>query len=301
MVMRFSLWPMGAQSWDELLGTYEHAEATGWDGIWYADHFMPNQPDTSPPVAEVWPTVSAVAARVPRVRVGTLVCGNTYRQPALVAKMAAQVDIISGGRFVLGMGAGWQENEHRAYGIPFYTPGERLGRLEESCQIIRGLLRNERTTFKGRYYDIEDAPLSPKPVQRPLPLLVGGGGEKRTLRIAARYADEWNTWGTPETIKHKISVLDEHCRRERRDPTEIRRSAQAIFFLDGDPARIEAARNARRFPVIAGTADELKQIVSEYQEAGLDELVVPTLGLGRSDELKRTIERFISEVAPSFR
>src|SRR5713226_6802457 len=215
--MRFSLWPMGSSGWDDLLETCQHAEATGWDGVWYADHFMPNQPDNTAPVAEVWPTVTAIAARVPRVRVGTLVCGNTYRQPPLVAKMAAQVDIISGGRFVLGMGAGWQENEHRAYGIPFYTPGERLGRLEESCQIIRGLLHNERTSFKGRYYEVEDAPLAPKPLQRPLPLLIGGGGEKRTLRIAARYADEWNTWGTPETLRHKMSVLDQHCVREGRD------------------------------------------------------------------------------------
>jgi len=299
--MRFSLWPMGSQNWDELLTTCQHAEAVGWDGVWYADHFMPNQPDTSPPVAEVWPTVTAIAAQVRRVRVGTLVCGNTYRQPPLVAKMAAQVDIISNGRFVLGMGAGWQENEHRAYGIPFYTAGERLGRLEESCQIIRGLLHNERTSFKGRYYEVEDAPLSPKPWQRPLPLLIGGGGEKRTLRIAALYADEWNTWGTPETIKHKISILDEHCVRQGRDPKEIKRSAQAIFFLDGDPARIEAARNARRFPVIAGSAEELRGIVAEYGDAGLDELVVPTLGLGRGDELKRTIGRFMSEVATAFR
>lgn len=299
--MQFSLWPMGAQSWDELLETCQYAEATGWDGIWYADHFMPNQPDTSPPVAEVWPTVAAVAAKVPRVRIGTLVCGNTYRQPPLVAKMAAQVDIISGGRFVLGMGAGWQENEHQAYGIPFYTIGERLGRLEESCRIIRSLLNNERTTFKGRHYSVEDAPLSPKPIQQPLPLLIGGGGEKRTMRTAARYANEWNTWGTPETMRRKLQILDEHCITEGRDPREVKRAAQAVFFLDGDSERIEAARNARRFPVIAGNADELKQVVAEYRDAGLDELVVPTLGLGRGDDLKRTIKRFITEVAADFR
>jgi alkanesulfonate monooxygenase SsuD/methylene tetrahydromethanopterin reductase-like flavin-dependent oxidoreductase (luciferase family) len=219
----------------------------------------------------------------------------------VVAKMAAQVDIISGGRFVLGMGAGWQENEHHAYGIPFYTVGERLGRLEESCQIIRGLFRNDRTDFKGRYYELNDAPLAPKPVQRPLPLLIGGGGEKRTLRIAARYADEWNTWGTPETIQHKTSILEKHCIAEGRDPREIKRSAQAVFFLDGDPARIEAAKNARRFPVIAGNAGYIRKVVSEYRDLGLDELIVPTLGLGRGDELKRSIDRFISEVAPSFR
>src|SRR5205823_5649733 len=170
--------------------------------------------------------------------------------------MATQVDIISNGRFVLGLGAGWQENEHRAYGIPYYTPGERLGRLNEACQIIRGLFQNERTTFKGRYYQVEDAPLSPKPVQQPLPLLIGGGGEKVTLRIAARHADEWNTWGTPETLGRKMAILDEHCATEGRDPKEIRRSAQALFFLDAEEGDVETARNARRFPVLAGNADE---------------------------------------------
>jgi F420-dependent oxidoreductase-like protein len=299
--MRFSLWPMGAQSWDELLGIFRLAEETGWDGVWYADHFMPNQQNTSPPVAEVWPTVAAAAALVPRLRIGTLVCGNTYRHPAVVAKMAAQVDIISGGRFVLGMGAGWQENEHHAYGIPFYTVGERVSRLQESCRIIRELLRNDRTEFHGRYYHVEDAPLSPKPVQQPLPLLVGGGGEQRTMRIAARYADEWNTWGTPETIRHKVSVLDQHCVKDGRNPAEIKRSAQAVFMLDNTEERIEAARNARRFPVIAGNADELQQTVAEYRDAGLDELVVPTMGLGRGDELESTVGRFINEVATPFR
>lgn len=299
--MRFSFWPMGTPVWSELLDICQHAEGAGWDGIYYADHFMPNAPDTSPPVPEVWPVVSALAARVPRIRIGTLVCGNTYRFPPLVAKMAAQVDVISEGRFVLGLGAGWQENEHLAYGIPFYTAPERLRRLDEACQIIRSLFRNERTTFKGRYYDVEEAPLAPKPVQQPLPLLIGGGGERVTLRIAARYADEWNTWGTPETLQRKIEILNEHCAREGRDPKAITHAAQAVFFLDGDPAAVEAAHAARRFPVIAGNAEEMQRIVSEYAAAGVDELVVPSLGLGRGEQLKRSLERFIGEVASDFR
>jgi F420-dependent oxidoreductase-like protein len=299
--MRFSLWPMGTPVWSEMLELCQYAEKSGWDGIWYADHFMPNQPDTSPPVPEVWTTVSALAARVPRVRIGTLVCGNTYRNPALTAKMAAQVDIISEGRFVLGMGAGWQENEHRAYGIEFYTPPERLKRLDEACHIIRGLFGNERTTFKGKHYQVEDAPLSPKPVQRPLPLLVGGGGEKVTLRIAARHANEWNTWGTPETLKHKMAILDEHCAKESRNPGEIKRSAQAVFMLDAEPAAVEAARNARRFPVIAGNADELRNVMQEYASAGLDEIIIPTLGLPRGEARTKTMDRLIKEVAPTVR
>jgi F420-dependent oxidoreductase-like protein len=299
--MRFSLWPMGTPVWSDLLDLCQHAEATGWEGVWYADHFMPNAPDTSPPVPEVWPVVSALAAAVPRLRIGTLVVGNTYRYPPLVAKMAAQVDVISEGRFVLGLGAGWQENEHRAYGIPFYTAGERLRRLDEACRIIRSLFRQERTTFKGRYYEVEDAPLAPKPVQQPLPLLIGGGGEKVTLRIAARHADEWNTWGTPETLKRKIDILNEHCAQEGRDPREIRHSAQAVLYFDADPVVVERARAAPRFPIIDGDAEQLRSVVADYAAAGVDELIVPSLGFGRGEELRRTMDRFINEVAAQFR
>ncbi len=299
--MQFSFWPMGSPAWGDLLSLCRHLEAAGWDGIWYADHFMPNQAETSAPTAEVWTTVTGLSALVPRVRIGTLVCGNTYRNPALLAKMAAQADIISGGRFVLGLGAGWQENEHRAYGIPFYTVGERLRRLEESCQIIQGLFNERRTSFAGRYYIVEEAPLEPKPLQRPLPLLIGGGGEKVTLRIAARYANEWNTWGTPDILRRKSEILNQHCREIGRDPASIHRSAQAIIFLDGDPPAVEAARAARRFPVIAGNAEELREVVAQYAAAGIQELVVPSPGFGRGEQLQAGLDRFIDEVAASFR
>ena len=125
--------------WADLLEMALHVEATGWDGIWYADHFMPNGDDTSAPRAESWTTIAALAAAVPRVRLGPLVTGNTYRHPAVLAKMAATIDHISGGRVVLGLGAGWQENEHLAYGIPFHTLGERLRRLDEACRVIKAL------------------------------------------------------------------------------------------------------------------------------------------------------------------
>jgi F420-dependent oxidoreductase-like protein len=292
---------MTCRTWDDLLSTCRHVEASGWDGIWYADHFMPNQPNRGIPTAEAWTTVTALSALIPRVRVGTLVCGNTYRHPAVLAKMAAQADIVSGGRSVLGIGAGWQQNEHEAYGIPFYTAGERLRRLDEACRVIQGLLSNERTTFAGRYYQLEDAPLEPKPLQRPLPLLIGGGGEKVTLRIAARYANEWNTWGTPETLRRKIGLLNEHCAKVGREPTTIRHSAQAVFFLDGETAAIDAARATGRFPVIAGNADELCRVVHEYASAGIDELVVPDLGLGTGETKLATLDRFISQIAPAFR
>src|SRR5688500_4097635 len=176
--MRFSVWPNAAQPWDDILDVAQHAEATGWDGVWIADHFMPNEADPSGPTNECWTLLAALGAAVPRVRLGALVTGNTYRHPAVLAKMAATVDQVSGGRIVLGLGAGWQENEHAAYGIPFFTTRERLERLEEACEIVKGLFSQPRTSFEGRHYTLRDAPLEPKPVQDPLPLLVGGGGEK---------------------------------------------------------------------------------------------------------------------------
>lgn len=298
--MRFSYWPGAGNPWNELIDVCRHAEATGWDGIWFADHFMPNAADTSAPVAEAWTSVAGLAALVPRVRIGTLVTGNTYRDPPVLAKMAASVDIISGGRLVLGLGAGWQENEHAAYGIPFYTVGGRMRRLEEACQVITSLFQNERTTFEGRYYQLADAPLEPKPVQQPLPLLIGGGGEKVTMRIAARYANEWNVWGTPETLRHKTSVLDRHCAELERDPRSIQRSAQALLFLSDDPEVVEKARVPGR-PVIAGNVEQLQEIVRQYQDAGVDELIIPDFTLGRGEQRTTTLDRFIREVAAPFR
>src|SRR3954447_2179056 len=136
--MRFSIWPGLGQPWKDVLATAEHAERTGWDGVWVADHFMPLE-DLSGATHECWTAMAALAAAVPRVRIGALVSGNTYRHPAVVAKMAAGIDIISGGRLVLGLGAAWQENEHQLYGIPFPPLAERLRRLEEACQVIKGL------------------------------------------------------------------------------------------------------------------------------------------------------------------
>jgi F420-dependent oxidoreductase-like protein len=300
--MRFSLWPGAGSPWPDILDIARHAEATGWDGLWFADHFMPNQADTSAPVHEAWTAVAALAAAVPRVRVGTLVSGNTYRHPAVLAKMAAGLDHISGGRAVLGIGAGWQENEHVAYGIPFFTTGERLRRLEEACRVIRGLFANARTTFAGRYYQLTDAPLEPKPIQRPLPLLVGGGGERVTMRIAAQYADEWNTWGNPETLARKCRILDEHCERLGRDPRTIKRSAQALLVLSDDPAELARARAAGTGrPLIVGTVDAVRQVVGAYAAAGVDELIIPDFNLGRGERKKAVLDRFIAEVAPGFR
>jgi F420-dependent oxidoreductase-like protein len=300
--MKFSAWPGSGSPWPEILEECEHIERSGWDGIWIADHFMPNRPENLGPTQECWTMLAAIAARVPRVRLGTLVTGNTYRNPAVLAKEVAQVDVISGGRVILGIGAGWQQNEHEAYGIPFYTVGGRLRRLEEAVQIIRSLFDNDRTDSPGKYYKVHNAPLGPKPVQSHLPILIGGGGEKVTMRIAAQYADEWNTWGAPAHLAAKIKVLEAHCQALGRDPKSIKRSAQAIVTISDDPTVIERARGAPGFASIAGNVDEVKAEIKAYADAGVDEFIVPDFNLGRDVASKKAgYDRFIKEIAPAFR
>ena len=299
--MRFVFWPGPNNSWPDTLRLASHAEKTGWDGVYYADHFMPNAADTSGPTSECWTTLAALAALVPRVRLGALVTGNTYRHPAVLAKMAANVDNISGGRCVLGLGAGWQENEHAAYGLPFYTLGGRMRRFDEACQVVTRLFANEKTTFEGRYYQLTDAPLAPKPLQSPMPLLIGGGGEKQTLRIAATYATDWNVWGTPQVLKEKQVILDEHCRTIGRNPKEIQRGANALLVLSDDAAEVERMRGSGR-PVIAGSASEVRAVIQEYIDAGVDEVVIPDFNLGGDAGKKIEImDRFANEVMAKFR
>lgn len=297
--MRFSFWPQPSQNFEVMRDLGQHVEKTGWDGLWIADHFMPNAEDTSAPWPEAWTTMGALAASVPRIRIGTLVTGNTYRHPAVLAKMAATVDHISGGRVVLGLGSGWQENEHEKYGIPFYTVNGRLRRLDEACQVIKGLFTEKEFSFKGEYYQIQDAPLEPKPVQKPLPLLIGGGGEKVTLKITAKYADEWNVWGNVETLSHKMAILDRHCEAVGRDPSEIQRSAVALLFLSDDQDFVNKMNADPSRPTMAGNVSQLQEIVAGYQAAGVQELIVPdfTMGLGDTQEKRDILDKFSSEVA----
>jgi F420-dependent oxidoreductase-like protein len=296
--MRFSFWPTPTQPYEDVLRLARHAESTGWDGLWYADHFMPNAEDTSTPWPEAWITLAAVGAQVPRLRIGTLVAGNTYRHPAVLAKMAATLDHITGGRVVLGIGSGWQENEHRQYGIPFYTVGERLRRLDEACQVIKLLFGQARSDFDGRYYQLDGASLEPKPVQKPLPLLIGGGGEQMTLKITARHADEWNVWGNPEVLRHKMSVLDGHCADLGRDPGSIKRTAVALLFMSEDEAFLNRMRAADvPQPHLVGTPAEIRGQMEAYQALGVDEFILPAFNLGGVDQQIATLDRFIGAVA----
>ena len=299
--VKFSYWPGAGLPWNDLLDLCRHVEATGWYGLWFADHFMPNAADVSGPVHEGWALIAGLAAAVPRVRIGALVSGNTYRHPAVLAKTATTADHISGGRVVLGLGAGWQENEHRAYGIEFSDTKGRMERFAEACEIVKRLLTESRTTFKGRHYTLEDAPLEPKPAG-PLPLLVGGGGEQVTLRIAAKWADEWNTWGTPEIMKHKNGVLDQRCAEVDRDPSSIARSTQALLFMSDDEAWLQQRRDMQLpMPAIVGTVDQVREIVAAYADAGVDELIVPDFTLGSPERKRDAYDQFIEEVAAPFR
>jgi F420-dependent oxidoreductase-like protein len=311
--MRFGLFTsMGGQTWSGVLELWRHTEATGWDIACVTDHFMPNTVEREGAMLEGWSTLSALAALVPRIRVGTIVLGNTYRHPAVVAKMAAQVDIISGGRLLLGIGAGWQENEHEAYGIPFYTQRERLERLDEACQVIKALWTQPRSTFRGRYYQLSDAPLDPKPVQTPHPeLMIGGGGERVTLRIVARHADHWNVWGGPRVLAQKGAILDEHCAAVGRDPRAIKRSANMALLITDKKEEIDrlaetiATRLGRhaadaRDTCLAGTPDQIREQLRQLRAAGVDVLFVPSVFRPLA-ELRRDLDRFIAEIAPAFR
>ncbi len=209
--------------------------------------------------------------------------------------------MISNGRLVLGLGAGWQENEHLSYGIEFSTVGGRLARLRESIQIIRSLLDKEYTNFSGKYYEITNAPLSPKPVQSRLPILVGGGGEKVTLKITAMFADEWNVWGSPEVLKQKGHILDQHCVAIDRDPGEIRRSAQALFFLSKDTAAVKRAKENATDRLIAGTPDEIVEVIGQYANAGVNELIVPNFNMGDTDKVNETYDFWMHDVLSQLR
>lgn len=302
--MRFSIWPSGYQPFHDVLDVARHAAETGWDGVWIADHFMDNEGGPygpQAPTVEAGTTVAALAAAVPRVRIGTLVLGNTYRHPAVVANMATTIDHISGGRFTLGLGAGWQENEHRQYGIPLPPVRERVDRFGEALQVVRGLLREPKTSFAGRYYQLSEAICEPKPIQQPLPILVGASGEQRMLRLAARFADHWNCWGLPELVRHKSAVLDSHCDTIGRDPGEILRTAQALVFVTDDQATADRLVERIPRPAFGGTPGRLAEVVGAYVEAGLDELIVPDFTLGTGAERRDRMDLLIEQVAPAFR
>jgi len=213
---------------------------------WLFDHFYPIFSDPTGPCMEGWTLLSVLAGMTQRVRLGIMVTGNPYRHPAVLANMAATVDVASEGRLEIGIGAGWNQMEADGYGIDLPPLRERFDRLEEACAVIDGLLTKETTSFDGRYYRLSEARCEPKPAQSPRPpIVIGGGGEKRTLRIAARWADQWNlASGTPEVLRHKVEVLHRHCADVGRDASEIEVSVQ-LRDMGGPGPTAEAAAALR--------------------------------------------------------
>ena len=308
--MRFGLFTsLTNATWEGVVRLWRHAEATGWDAACVTDHFMPNTPERTGDTLECWTTLAALAGLVPRIRVGTIVSGNTYRHPAVVAKMAANIDVTSGGRLICGMGAAWQQNEHEAYGIPFGDVGERLARLEEACEVLKALWTEPRATFRGRFYRLDAAPLMPKPIQRPHPeLMIGGRGERVTLRIVARHADHWNAWAGPDMLGRKSAILAEHCAKVGRDPRSIVRSTNMPLLLTEKPEEIEKFRRAvssrmglseadAADALLAGSVAEVRDKLSRMREAGAGMVFVPSMFLPADP--RPLLDRFMSEVAPA--
>lgn len=285
--MKFSVWPNPARPTSEILDLARLVDAAGWYGMWFADHYMPNtgNEDIQPgDVHECWAMLPAIAAVTERIRLGSLVAPTSVHHPAVLANRAASIDHISNGRMVLGIGAGWQINEHHAYGIELQEPGPRVTRFEEAIQIIRSLLANDRTDFHGEFYDITDAPADPKPVQSPLPILVGTGSP-RMLRITARHADEWNTWGAPDMAGGALTKLLTACEQVDRDPATLWKSAQALVFVSDNAdlaANIRAGEMGERS--ILGSNDQLIEEFGRYAELGFDELIIPDFTLGGTAE-----------------
>ncbi|EME52233.1 LLM class F420-dependent oxidoreductase [Amycolatopsis decaplanina] len=233
--------------WSDMLAVWQAAdEIELFESGWTFDHFYPIFSDSTGPCLEGWVTLTALAQATKRLRLGTLVSGIHYRHPALLANMAATLDIVSGGRLEIGIGAGWNEEESGAYGMELGTIKERSDRFEEACEVLVGLLTQETTTFQGEHYRLTDARCEPKGVQKPHPpICIGGSGEKRTLRTAAKYAQHWNfVGGTPEEFAHKRAVLHRHCADIGRDPGEITLSSHVRLGTDGDYAKVGAEAEA---------------------------------------------------------
>jgi len=296
--------------WSQLLEFWHFLDReTAFHSIWTFDHFVPPNPgaDPSGPCLEGWAALAALAQATERLRVGCLVTGNTYRHPAVLAKMAATVDHISNGRLEFGIGAGWHEDEHTAYGIPFYTLKERQDHLEEAVQLIRALFQAESPVdFEGRYYQLRRAPFSPPCVQRPHPpIMVGGSGEKRTLRTAARYGDMINVSGPPEVVRRKIEVLEEHCQRAGRDPAEIVKSILAVVAVTDDQGTVDfmASATAASFGLAqdeakrvtpVGSAEHVRGVVERYAELGVTYIIVLSEGPWKREEYARLSDEVVS-------
>lgn len=296
-------------TWLELRDAWKLIDSLGYDTAWVFDHFFAILSEPSGPCFEGWVSLAALAVQTSRVQAGVLVTGNTYRHPAVLAKMAATLDHASGGRLIMGIGGAWFEAEHTAYGIPFYTTAERIHRLDEAVEIIKRLWSEEQVTFEGRYYTLKDAYCEPKPLQLPRPpIMIGGSGEKLMLRVVAKHADQWNTFGSPELFRHKINVLREHCAAVGRDIEAIEISwAGPALVTDSREEKDELLRRwAAVFGVtpeqyalgaLVGSPSEVRDRIHQFIEVGVTHFI----GIANPPFNHVSIRRFAEEVIPGFR
>ncbi len=302
------------QKYQMILDDALHLESLGYNSVWISDHVYGMYTNPADPRFECWTTMSALAADTDTIRLGQLVLCNPFRHPPLLAKMAATLDAISGGRLILGLGTGWHEGEFKSYGYTLESPATRVRRLDEAARIIKLMWTEEAPSYQGRYYSIDGAYCSPKPVQRPHPpLMLAGGGEQLTLRTVARHADISNyaAWmGTPQAFKAKSEALDSHCCKVGRDPGEITRSWACYTLISEDQGKAEMSmdrytRNMQtrygnesgdRRPPLAGAPDEVIEQVQRYIDAGVRMFIVRFMG----DDFDSEARLFAEKVAPSF-
>jgi F420-dependent oxidoreductase-like protein len=265
------------------------AENLGFDSFWVMDHFHQISPvgKQEDPMLEGWTTISVLAGLTSRIKLGTLVTGIIYRHPSVLAKMGATLDVLSKGRLFMGIGAAWNQEESLAYGIPFFPNKERLLRLEEAIQIIRKMWTEEEpaATFNGKYYQINNAYCNPKPIQKPSPpIMIGGSGERYTLKIIAKYADACNLFGSTETVKRKLSILREHCKSVGRDYDSILKTKLGFVVIDNDKKMVEKRVQqiiSNGIPkeqvgefIIYGTPDDVLKQIELLEEVGIQYLIV---------------------------
>jgi F420-dependent oxidoreductase-like protein len=283
------------EAYEAMTRVAQEADALKFRSIWLYDHFHTVPKPTQEVTFECWTSTAALARDTKRVRIGQMVTCNSYRNPALLAKIASTVDVLSHGRLDFGIGAGWYEHEYRAYGYPYPDAPERLRHLREAVQVILAMWTQEEAVFEGKYYQVRGAINQPKGVQKPhIPLLIGGGGEKVTLKLVAQYGDACNVGGDIATIKHKFEVIRQHCEAVGRDYDTIRRTssvncyigeteAEAVAKLSEDMrSNLEQARQQ----ALIGTPAQIRERLADYEEAGVQELIVYFADATRLDPLR---------------
>jgi alkanesulfonate monooxygenase SsuD/methylene tetrahydromethanopterin reductase-like flavin-dependent oxidoreductase (luciferase family) len=292
-------------TWDNIADVVGRLDAGRWSSAWFADHYLPppgRKAEENLTAHEGFTVAAAVAAMTESLRIGHLVLGNTYRNPALAAKMAATVDHISHGRFTFSIGAAWFKREHEAYGWQFPSMKERQDRLEEACQLVRLLFRSkDSVSFEGKYYQLDDAPLSPGSYDQPIPIMVGGTGPKRTLRTLARYGDIFNLDGwaggpmTRDYVDQKWAILTRHCEDAGRDPAEIRKTVLMPTLLSDDKEAVQAMIKGRRLgdgSAVGGKGFIIDR-VGEIIDAGVDEIMFGGIQTEQPDEFSRFEEEVL--------